>query len=481
LKIPVREILAQLKQAGYTSATPVRISRDLNPQGFITLAEYASALPGVEVRGESSRYYPNGDLAAHVLGYIGEATLDDLKANPDYPMGMIIGRMGVEQLANRQLEGTWGSHLIEVDAAGQQLRIIGQKAPVSGSSVKLTLDIHLQKAAEQALAQRRGAVVVLNVKTGAVLAMASGPSFDPNIFTRRITQAEWKRLQRQDNPFLNRALQGYPPASTFKIVTTTAGIESGKFSADSVLGTAAYISVGGHLFHEHGGGGYGTIGFRDAIAYSSNTFFYQVGLTVGPENIAKWGGRLGIGTTSNMGLEGGSRGSIPTPAEKERLFGEPWYAGDTVSTAIGQGLVQVTPLEMAVIVAAIANGGQRVQPHLFASETNTPKTRPQPTGMHQRTLETIRSGLIAVVQGGTGRQLNDGSIPLTAGKTGTAEVPGGQRNNALYVGYGPVNNPQIALAVIVENGGYGAEAAVPIAHQVFKAYFNKATSKSPLP
>lgn len=470
LGIPPEEILAKLKQAGYHSPTPVRVSRDLTPTAFVALAEKEAQFPGLEIRGESSRYYPNGGLGGHVLGYISEATAEDLKANPNYPMGMLVGQMGVERIAEKALQGVWGGRQVEVDAAGRAIKMLGIKPAQSGSSVPLTLDLDLQKTAEQALANRRGAVVVLDVKTGGVLALTSGPSFDPNVFTRRISQAEWDRLQAEDKPFLNRAFQGYPPGSTFKIVTATAGMQSGKFSPDSTLATFGALNLGGTLFHEHGGGGYGVIGFREAFAYSSNTFFYQVGLAAGPEQISKWGHRLGIGEATILGMEDMNRGSIPTPSQKEKLFGEPWYGGDTVSMSIGQGLVQVTPLEMAVMVAAIANGGKRVQPHLLAAQTNTPEAKPKPTGIAMSTIEVIRSGLVAVVQSGTARQLADGSIPPTAGKTGTAEVPG-QRDNAVYVGYGPVNNPQIAVAVVVENGGFGAESAVPIAHQIYKTYF----------
>ncbi len=471
LKMPADEILKKLKEAGYKAAAPIRIANELSQETFISLEESQLQLPGIEIRGESNRFYPHGNLASHVLGYIGEATLDDLKANPSWPMGSIVGRMGIERIADNNLKGTWGSHLIEMDAQGQPLRMLGEQPPISGEPLQLTLDLDLQETAERALAQRRGAVVVLDIKTGGVLVMASGPSFDPNIFTRRISQAEWNRLQSTDNPFLNRALQGYPPASTFKIVSSTAAMESGKFTPDSRIATSAFITVGGFQFNEHGGG-YGVIGFRDALAVSSNTFFYQVGLAVGPEEIAKWAKRLGIGTTPTMNLDGASHGMVPTPAEKEKLYREPWYAGDTVSTAIGQGLVQVTPLESAVVVSTIANGGKRVIPHLLTSQTNSALTRPQPTGIKASTINTIRSGLIAVVQEGTGRSLNDGSIPLTAGKTGTAEVVG-QPNNSLWVGYGPVDNPQIAIAVMIENGGYGATAAVPVAHEIYKTYFQK--------
>lgn len=475
LRIPAGEILDKLQQAGYRSAMPVRISRNLALNAFITLAENASHFPGVEIRGESSRYYPNGSMAAHVLGYLSEATEADMKLHPNYPLGMLVGQMGIERLADRKLQGTWGGQLVEVDATGQEVADLGLKAPISGESVRLTLDLDLQRTAEKALGSRRGAVAVLNVKTGAVLALASSPTFNPNLFTRRISKADWERLQTQENPFLNRALQGYPPGSTFKVITAMAGMQSGKFSPDSALMTYAAINLGGHLFHEHGNSGYGVLGFRDALAFSSNTFFYQVGLSTGPEAIAQWGHRLGIGTT-NLGLSGGGHGIIPTPAEKEKLFKEPWYGGDTVSMAIGQGLVQATPLELATTYAAIANGGLRVKPHLLVSQTNQPDTLPKKIGLNPAALSVIRDGLTAVVQEGTARRLNDGSIPLTAGKTGTAEVLG-QRDNSLFAGFGPVAKPQIAVAVVVENGGYGAEAAVPIAHEIYKTYFRKANKR----
>ncbi len=478
LDVPAEEILKKLNQVGYRSAVPVRIYRNLTAHQFVALAEVGQT-PGLEIQAESSRHYPNGSLAAHILGYIGEATADDLRANPDFPMGMLLGQMGIERIADASLRGKWGSHLLEVDSVGKELRMLGEQKPIAGTDLRLTLDLKLQKAAEKALNNQRGAVVALDVKTGAVLVMASGPTFDPNLFTRKISTQEWQNLQGQDHPFLNRSLQGYPPGSTFKIVTTSAGIQSGKFSPSSMLPTFSAINIGGTLFHEHGGSGYGTIGFRDALAFSSNTFFYQVGMAVGPDEISKWGHRLGIGETPSMGLEGGSHGVIPTPEQKQKLYGEPWYGGDTVSMSIGQGVVQVTPLEMAVMVSAIANGGYRVKPHLMADQTNTPATMREATGLSPGTIEVIQAGLAAVVKEGTARQLSDGSIPPTAGKTGTAEVVG-QRDNALYVGYGPLNDPQIAVAVVVENGGFGAESAVPIAHEIYKAYFGTPKSAPPI-
>ncbi len=474
LSIPTVEILEKLSEVGYQSAMPIRITRDLKPAQFVSLAEYAETLPGVEVQPESTRNYPHRTVAAHVLGYIGEANAADLRAHPEYPMGMIVGQQGIERSANAHLTGKWGNRLIEVNAKGKELRVLGIDPPQGGAPLHLTLDLKMQRAAEQALGGRRGAVVALDAQTGAVRVLASSPSFDPNLFTKRMTAAQWQSLQSADEPLLNRALQGYPPGSTFKIVTSVAGMMSGKFSPQSLVGTSSFITVGGIQFWEHSGG-YGTIGFRDALAYSSNTFFYRVGMAAGPEQIAKWSRELGIGTTSltRLGLDGGSSGSIPTPAEKESLYGEPWYAGDTVSMSIGQGLVLATPLELAVMVATIANGGARVQPHLLTAQTPQSEFQPLKTAIAPEVIAVIREGLIDTVRKGTARRLNDGSIPLTGGKTGTAEVPGGQRSNAVFVGFGPASNPELAVAVVVENGGYGGATAAPIALAVYRAYFGK--------
>jgi penicillin-binding protein 2 len=472
LKIPQAEILKKLAKVGYKSAIPVKISQDINVATFLSLSEQADNLQGMEIRSESNRNYPNSGLAGHILGYVGEASLEQLKANPKYPMGMIVGQMGIERIANSQLEGVWGNRLIEVNSKGEELEELGVIPPIPGKSVKLTLDLEMQKTAEKYLGERLGAVVALDIKTGAVLAMASWPNFDPNIFTRKVSKKEWDRLQGEDKPFLNRALQGYPAGSTFKIVTSTAGMESGKFTPDSTLFSSASITIGGISFNEHGAG-YGTIGFRDALAYSSNTFFYQVGMAAGPEQMSKWGHELGIGGTINLkllGLDGANHGQIPTPAEKQKLYGEDWYIGDTVTMAIGQGLVLVTPLELAVMVSTVANGGWRVQPHLLTSQAK--EAKPIKTKIAPETLNVIRQGLIDVVLKGTGRGMNDGSIPLSGGKTGTVEIPG-HPDNSMYVGFAPANQPEVAIAVVVEGGGFGAVSAAPIAHEVFKTYFQK--------
>lgn len=474
IDIPPERILATIEKAGYQSGASVRITQSVTPESFIWLGE--KSLTGVEVRSESSRYYPQGNLAAQILGYIGEATGEDLKKHPEWPMGMIVGQLGIEAQANQKLSGVWGSRLIEVNSMNQELQELGQKESKGGENVKLTLDLDLQKTAEATLGDRRGAAVALNAKTGEILAIASSPRFDPNMFTKPISQKQWEELQKGDDPFLNRALQGYPPGSTFKIVSSAAGMGSGKFSPDSVIGTYSSITVGGITFNEHSGG-YGVIGFRDALAFSSNTFYYQLGMAIGPEAIAEWGKRLGIGNNSLklLGLQEGSEGFIPTPEDKEKTYGEPWYLGDTVTMSIGQGAVLATPLELAVMTASIANGGYRVKPHLLMDLTQTPAAKPEPTGMKPEAVKVIKDGLVSVVQYGTAQGMNDGSIPLTGGKTGTSEVLG-QTSHSLYVAFGPAQNPEIAIAVVVENGGYGSKSAAPIAKAMFQTYFSKSKS-----
>lgn len=472
LKVSKEEILQKLEQAGYDSRLSVKIVGDIDRTTFVAMAEQAGNLRGVEVRTEVTRNYPHGTLAAHILGYTGEASREELEANPEYPMGAIVGKMGIERRANQTLQGVWGNRLIEANARGEEIQELGIEEPTSGEPMQLTLDLDLQKTVEKALGNRRGAAVVIDVKTGAVLAMASGPTFNPNIFSGQVTSKEWQRLQGPQKPFLNRALQGYPPGSTFKAVTSVAALQSGTYSPNSRVGTYPTITIGGITFKEHSGG-YGVIGFRDALAYSSNTFFYQTGVNTGPEEISKWGRELGIGGSIDLKLLGvdGNHGQIPTPAEKEKIYGEPWHIADSVTMTIGHGLVLVTPLEMAVMAGTIANGGYRVQPHLLASLTNTEKTKPIKTALTPKTINTVREGLIDVVRKGTARRLNDGTIPLTGGKTGTVELPGQSIDNAMYIGFAPAYNPEIAIGVAVEEGGYGSVGAAPIAHEVYKTYF----------
>ena len=481
LERPVNDLLQEIaeKQREGQLEQPIRIARQLSEAGFVIFAEQNLQTQGLWIQTEASRQYPQKETAAHVLGYTGEATAKEMKANPKFPVGMIVGRAGVERLADQDLRGKWGYERLEADAKGTINRRLDRRKPISGSPVRLTLDLKMQKTAEAALGNRRGGVAAIEIKTGRVLALASQPGFDPNLFTDGLTAAEWEQLRGKGTPLLNRALQGYPPGSTFKVATAIAGMQSGKYTPSSRIPTFNAIVLGGHAFREHSGS-YGVIGFVDALAYSSNTFFYQIGLKIGPEASAHWSRELGIGQPLKLGLGGGATGSVPTPATKKDKHGVPWYAGDTVSMSIGQGVVLGTPLELAVMTATVVNGGNRVIPHLLDSQTADNAYSPHPTGIDPQVLKVVRDGMVAVVTKGTARNLGDGSIPLSGGKTGTAEVPNG-RSNAMFVGFAPANDPQIAIAVAVENGGYGGAVAAPIAKAVYGAYFKGPKAGDPLP
>ncbi len=473
INIPANKIIAKVEQAITSGERNVYLTHQVSRDTFITLQERAEEFPGLEIRAESTRYYPHGQLASHIIGYLGEVTLEELEANPEYQLRMMVGKIGVEASANDRLAGKWGQRLIEVNAQNREIRLFAEEEPQGGKTVKLTLDLDLQKTAEKALGFRKGAVVALDVNTGEVLAMASYPRFNPNVFTKPMPEAEWQALHSKEQSFLNRALQGYPPGSTFKMVTSAAAMGSGKFSPYSIVQTSDSIYVGGISFNEHSGG-YGAIGFRSALAYSSNTFFYRIGMTIGHAEIAKWAYKLGLGgkNLNLLGIPATYNGLIPTEEDKRQIYNDAWYLGDTITMAIGQGLVLVTPLELAAAVAAIANGGKQVKPHLLADETNSPEMKPIPTGLKPEYVNMIKEGMIDVVYYGTGQSLNDGTIPLTGGKTGTSELIG-QRSHSLYVGFGPAEQSKIAIAVIVENGGYGSVSAAPVAKQVFQTYFRK--------
>jgi penicillin-binding protein 2 len=367
LKIPAEDIQKRLEQAGYQSLEAIPIARGISPAQATAVAEYGDQLPGVRLETEAIRNYPNGDLAAHVLGSTGELTDEELAKRRDqgYRMGDIVGKMGVESVFEPLLRGSWGGQQVEVDSAGRIVRILGDKPSLSGQDVQLTLDIDLQKAAEAALDKYKGAIVAIDPRDGAILAMASRPTFDPNIFTTRITPDQWRELQGTDHPFLNRALQAFPPASTFKIVTTAAGLESGKFSPDAVLPTFPYVQVGSIQFWDWNKRGFGPLGFTGAMAWSCDTFFYQVGMRIGGPTLIEMTRRFGFGrkTGVELGIQE-SPGLVPDNDWKRRTQNTDWVIGDAINMSIGQGFLQTTPLQVAVMFAAVANGGYRITPHL---------------------------------------------------------------------------------------------------------------------
>ncbi|WP_310489153.1 penicillin-binding protein 2 [Chamaesiphon sp. VAR_69_metabat_338] len=460
------------------STNRVRIVRDLTEAQITRLQEYGAEKEGIDVDIESVRYYPGGQLAAHVLGYTGEMNDRELdeRRSQGYRLGDVTGKMGLESTLESQLRGEWGGTQVEVDGKGRLQQFLGQKVSKSGKDVTITLDLDLQKVAEEAIGKNKAAIVAMDPRTGEILAMASRPAFDPNSLSGRISPAVWKQLQGQDHPFVNRALRPFPPASTFKIVTTTAALESGKFKPEDRLQTYASIRVGGFTFADWNHAGFGVVGFPGALKWSSDTFFYQVGQRVGGPTLIDWTRKYGFGKKTGIELPEESKGLVADDTWKQLNYKMPWSIGDTINMSIGQGFLQATPLQVIGMFAVAANGGYHVKPHLVQDASK----REWRESMHLKptTVATIRKGLREVVDGGTGAVMNSETIPKAAGKSGTAEAPPGP-SHVWFGSYAPADKPEIVVVAFGEHtGGGGGKTAAPMVLKVMEAYFN---SGKPLP
>lgn len=480
LNVPPSEIQARLQQAGYESIESITIARGISPAQATALAEYTNELPGVRLEAEAVRNYPNGDLAAHVLGYTGELTDEQLQARREkgYRLGDVVGQMGAEAAFESTLHGTWGGQQVEVDSAGRIISILGDKPAIAGEDIQLTIDLELQRAAEAALGTREGAIVAMDPRNGAILAMASWPTYDPNIFTARITEELWQQLQGADHPFLNRSLQAFPPASTFKIVTTAAALESGKYDPGTVLPTYPYIQVGGIRFGDWNRAGFGPLGFAGAMAWSSDTFFYQVAMRVGGPTLIEMTRRFGFGrkTGIELGAEE-SPGLVPDETWKRENLDTPWVIGDSINMSIGQGFMQATPLQVANMFAIAANNGYSVTPHLL-KDNEEHRNWKESLELSDATIDILHQGLRRVITGGTGQSLNVPHLPPLAGKSGTAEAPPGL-SHAWFGAYAPMENPEVVVVAFAEHsGGGGGAVAAPMVLQVLETYFGKGQAET---
>ncbi len=475
------DLLDQRRQKGLDrDGYRTTLALDLKPEQVLRFREQALGLRGAQVDVDILRSYPNGTLAAHALGYTQPITESEFEilAEKGYKIRDRIGRTGVEAAYERHLRGKWGGQMLEVNAMGEVQRNLGDRPSQAGKDLVLTLDLDLQRVAEQALADKPGgAVVALEAATGAVLALASRPSFDPNFFSKLITtQKEYDALfSNPKKPLLSRAMNPYDPGSTWKPVTAMAGMESGQFPPDTKLHTTACITYGGHCFPDHNGAGFGHIGYADALRFSSNTFFYQVGVGVGSKALKQAADQLGfqqktgieIGWEESVGLVGDEPW-----ADRGRGWAEPgtvpWIPEDMASASIGQSVVQITPLQLARAYAVFANGGWLVTPHLAAGDIDwmSPEHRTK-VAMKPSTLQTIREGLRKVVDAGTGAGLNGPGIPAAAGKTGTAEDSTGGPDHAWFGCYAPYPDGKIVVVAFAQNTpGGGSVHALPMAKKV---------------
>ncbi len=475
------DLLDQRRQKGMDrDGYRTTLALDLKPEQVLRFREQALGLRGAQVDVDILRFYPNGTLAAHALGYTQPITESEFEilAEKGYKIRDRIGRTGVEAAYERHLRGKWGGQMLEVNAMGEVQRNLGDRPSEAGKDLVLTLDLDLQRVAEQALADKPGgAVVALEAATGAVLALASRPSFDPNFFSKLITtQKEYDALfSNPKKPLLSRAMNPYDPGSTWKPVTAMAGMESGKFPPDTKLRTTACITYGGHCFPDHNGKGFGTIGYADALRHSSNTFFYQVGVGVGSLALKQAADQLGfqqktgieIGWEESVGLVGDEPW-----ADRGRGWAEPgtvpWIPEDMASASIGQSVVQITPLQLARAYAVFANGGWLVTPHLAAGGIDWLSSEHRTkVPMKPSTLQMIREGLRKVVEAGTGAGLNGPGIPAAAGKTGTAEDSTGGPDHAWFGCYAPYPDGKIVVVAFAQNTpGGGSVHALPMAKKV---------------
>ncbi len=481
LNISEAELNKRLQKNGLDSAAPVRVARGLLPAQITALEEYKSEMAGVEMIVEAVRTYPNKEVAAHILGYTGEITEEELDEPryEGYRLGDIVGQLGIEAAMEQRLRGEWGGKQVVVDNVGQVLQVLGEKRSKAGEDLHLTIDLELQKVAEGVLGGYEGAVVALDPRNGEVLAMVSRPTFDPNVFTGRMTDEDWAQLQSEDHPFVNRALQAFPPASTFKIVTTVAALESKVFPPETVLQTYPYIVAGGIDFWDWNRAGFGPLDFPGAMAWSSDTFFYQIAQGMGEKPLIDWTRRFGFG--SKTGIELGkeeAEGLVPDEAWKQKNLEEDWFQGDTINMSIGQGYLQTTPLQVAVMFGVPASGGDRIKPHLVLDNHDSKQWR-ESLNLSPDTVRILKEGLRQVVTYGTGTNMDSASIPPSSGKSGTAEAPP-YESHTWFGAYAPEENPEILVVVFGEHSGMGGgKFAAPRVLQVMQAYFRLKDQRAP--
>jgi penicillin-binding protein 2 len=502
LTVPEEDLHSKVAgQKGILTYQPIMLKPDIgrNTLAFVAVNKYD--LPGVIVNAKLRRHYINKRFAAHLLGYLGEINPDELKSDkyPNTRRGDLIGKYGAEKAFDYFLRGKRGGRQVEVNATGQVVKILKTVNTNPGHNIYLTIDLVVQKKAEELLTGITGAIVALEPTSGQILALASSPSFDQNAFVRGMSHEQWEAfIANPLKPLTNRAVQGeYPPASTYKILTAAAGLEEGVIDENTTYTCPGYYKFVDREYRCWKKSGHGTLAVVQAITESCDVFFYQVGQAVAVDRLAWYAKAFGLGSRTGINLDHETQGLIPTAAWKKRRTGVEWQEGETLSVAIGQGFNLVTPLQMAALISGMANGGVKYKPEILrkieiADGTVIKKTEPQIIGqfpVSPETMALIKKGLWQVVNSDTGTAKGARFPGLDiSGKTGTAQVvsrkededetseediPDHLKPHAWFVAYAPSENPKIAVAVVVENGEHGSSAAAPIAREVIKTYLLK--------
>lgn len=498
IDVPVQNLMGMIERhKGQPSYKPIPLISDMGRDMLAVVEAHLYELPGIVVTVNPVRHYIEGTLASHLIGYLSEINPTELsweKYN-GYDPGDYIGKYGVERTMESKLRGERGGRQVEVNARGQVVRVLKTVTGRAGHNVYLTIPYDLQAKAETLLGSSTGAIVAMDPRNGELLALVSSPAFDPNVFIRGMSREQWQALSSNpSNPLENRVLQSeYPPASVYKIVVSLAGIEEGLITNSTSTFCPGFYQFGNRAYRCWKKQGHGSVGHIEALAQSCDVFYYQVGQQLGVDRLAWYARACGLGGLTGIEIDHESSGLIPTAEWKFRRFGEVWHRGETLSIAIGQGFNLVTPLQLVVLTAAVANGGIRYAPQMVRSiqtaEGETVYTStPRVTGrlpVSAATLAKVQNGLSAVVDGrsGTARIAQVEGLAIS-GKTGTAQVfsrragdkgtgkntPVHLRDHAWFVAYAPAEAPRIAVAVIVEHGEHGSSAAAPLARELIKVY-----------
>ena len=469
---------------------PIVIKPEATPGDIAFIESHRADIPVLEMLMVHRRRYPHGGFMAHVSGYVGEVSSDQIEESGGRNRpGDIVGKAGLERQYNDHLMGVDGMRRSVVNSVGREVGRLEQTDAVPGKPIRLTIDYDLQLVAEEALVGKKGAVVAVDPKTGDVIAMASQPSYDPNDFAIRISKEDWQALNEDpERPLLDRAIQAQlAPGSVFKILMSTAMLESKAVPADFHVFCPGSAEFYGRVFHDWDAKGHGEMNLHKAIVHSCDVFFYNLGKQLGIDRISFYAGNLGLGHKTGIDLPGEEPGVMPSEAWKQRVFHQKWYPGETISVAIGQGAIAVTPIQVAYMIGGIVMGGRFHQPHLLLSDKPAPETD---FPISDSTVDTVTGGMYGVVNepGGTAGASKLPGIEL-CGKTGSAQVISEQglkragkqsalKDNAWFVGFAPRQNPEIVVAVLVQGGEHGSSAAAPIARNVVKAYYDKKQGKT---
>jgi penicillin-binding protein 2 len=469
---------------------PVSLKKNLDISLVTFILEREEDFPGVVIVTDPIRVYPYVETGSHLLGYLGEVSQKELSLPSSFgiELGDLVGKMGIEKVYNSYLQGEKGGRQIEVDAHGRPLRTISEVDPLSGYNIYLTMDLEVQKIAEEELGKRKGAVVIGDPHTGEILALVSHPSFNPNLFSHGLSRQRWEELKSNpQDPLENRAVRGeYPPASTFKIMVAMAALETQHIGVKDTFFCPGEYRVGNRTFKCWKEYGHGRINLEEAIIHSCDVYFYQLGLKMGVEKIAHFSSLFELGEPTGIDLLWEAQGLVPNPSWKRKNRGDSWYHGDTANLSIGQGYILTTPLQMFRVISAVANGGYLIQPYLVKrivdingkvvqENSHPPKKK---IGLSISNLRFLQRSLAGVVREGTGWRARNNTVSIS-GKTGTAQSSDEERPHNWFLSYAPSHKPRLAAVVLVENREEDISIAAQISGRIFSRIFGEMVASAP--